>query len=145
MTIARRIAAVVAGLVIAFAIVMAFELIPHHMYPPPAGMNMNDVAQVKPYVASLPATAFAIVLLGHLIGTIAGTSVAAGIARDRRAAYVLGTLLFVAGIMNAITIPQPVWFSAASFAIYVIGTLIGARLAAPRVRSQFLGSSGSSV
>jgi ABC-type transport system involved in multi-copper enzyme maturation permease subunit len=128
----RRIGAVLAGLAIAIAIIMACEMIPHALYPPPPGMDMMDLEQVKPYLAKLPATAFLIVLIGHLAATLAGTAATAGIAKSRQPAYVLGTLLFAGGIYNAVKIPQPVWFSVASFAIYIIATMVGARLAAPR-------------
>lgn len=130
----RRIAGVVAGLVIAFAIVMVAEAIPHKLYPPSPGTNMSDFTQVKAYVANLPLTALLIVLAGWLVATVAGTSVAAGIGRSRVPAYVVGALLLVAGVVNAFTIPQPVWFSAVSFVIYILGTMIGGRIAVPNRR-----------
>ena len=128
----RRIGGVVAGLAIAMAFIMGSELITHVMYPPPAGMDMMNLEQVKPYLATLPAAAFAIVLGGHLLGTLLGTATTAGIAKDRRPAYVLGVFLFAGGIYNAIKIPQPAWFSIGSFAVYMIATLIGARIGARR-------------
>jgi hypothetical protein len=130
----RRIAGVVAGLVIAFAIVMMVEAIPHRLYPPAPGTNMDDFTQVKGYVAHLPLTAMVIVLAGWLVATVAGTSVAAGIGRSRVPAYVVGALLLVAGIVNAFIIPQPVWFSAVSFVVYIVGTMIGGRIAVPNRR-----------
>lgn len=130
----RRILAVLAGLAIAFAIVMVTELIPHRLYPPSPGTNMDDFTQVKAYVASLPVTALVIVLAGWLVATVAGTSVAAGIARNRVPAYVVGALLLAVGVYNAFIIPQPVWFSAVSLVIYIVGTMIGARIAVPNRR-----------
>jgi hypothetical protein len=128
----RRIGGVVAGLLIAFAIVMATELIPHKLYPPPAGFDQSDFTQVKTYVATLPMTALVIVLAGWLVATIAGSSVAAGIGKSRVPAYVVGALLLGAGVYNALVIPQPVWFSAVSLVIYIVGAMIGARIAVPR-------------
>ncbi len=120
-----------AGLAIAFAIVMVTEMIPHKLYPPVPGTNMDDFTQVKAYVARLPLTALVIVLAGWLVATIAGTSVAAGIGRSRVPAYVVGALLLAGGIINAFVIPQPVWFSAVSLVIYIVGTMIGGRIAVP--------------
>lgn len=127
----RRIGGVVAGLVIAFAIVMVAELIPHKLYPPPSGFDQSNFTQVKAYVATLPITALVIVLAGWLVATIAGASVAAGIGKSRAPAYVVGALLLCAGVYNAIAIPQPVWFSAVSLVIYIVGAMIGARIAVP--------------
>lgn len=131
MIVVRRVAGVIAGLAIAIAFVMSSELVTHKLYPPPEGMDMMDLEQAKPYIAGLPATAFAIVLVGHLIGTLAGTTAAAGIAKNRAPGYILGAVLLAGGIYNATAIPQPVWFSATSFAIYVVATMIGVRLAVP--------------
>jgi hypothetical protein len=131
-TAIRRIGAVIAGLAAAFLVVMVAEALTHRMYPPPVGTNMEDMAQVKTYVASLPLTALALVLLGWTIGTLAGTSISTRIARTRVTGYLVGAILLVAGIVNAVTIPQPQWFSAASFAIFILMTFAGTALARPR-------------
>jgi len=127
----RRIGAFLAGLIVTWLPVGGVEMLVHVLYPPPAGMNMRDMAEVKKYVAALPATAMLLVLGGWLIGAIAGTFTAARIGRTRVVAYVLGALLVAAGIYNSVAIPQPAWFSIASIVIYVGGTLLGATLGAP--------------
>jgi hypothetical protein len=127
MKIARSIAAVVAGLIVAFLLVFGAEGIAHQVYPPPAGMNMQDMAQVRAFVAALPLSALLIVLAGWLIATFVGTWLAAKIAQSAIPGFILGALLLAAGIANAFMIPQPVWFSIASFVIYIGATLAGAR------------------
>jgi hypothetical protein len=123
----RRVGGVIAGIVLAVLIVQLAELIVHRLYPPPPGYNMRDMNDVKKFVAALPLGAMVLVLWGWLIGTLAGTFVAARIGRSAVPAYVVGALLLIAGIANAIVIPQPVWFSIASFIIYVGGTLAGSK------------------
>jgi hypothetical protein len=124
----RRIGGVIAGLVIAFLLVQGAELLVHKLYPPPPGTNMKDFNAVKAFVATLPTPAFVLVLTGWLIGTLAETFTAARIGRSAVPAYVLGVILLAGGIMNSIVIPQPVWFSAASFVIYIGMTFAGAAL-----------------
>jgi hypothetical protein len=124
----RRVGGVIAGIVLAVLIVQFAELIVHRIYPPPPGYNMRDMNDVKKFVAALPLLAMVLVLAGWLIGTLAGTFVAARVGRSAVPAYVVGALLLIAGIANAIVIPQPVWFSIASFIIYVGGTLAGSKL-----------------
>jgi hypothetical protein len=114
MTIVRRIAAVIVGLGVAMLIVTAAEQLAHRMYPPPAG-------------ASLPLTPMLLVLAGWLIATFLGALIAAKIARHRLPADIVGALLLCAGFAKAVTIPQPMWFSVASFVI------IGAAQTAARV------------
>src|SRR5436853_392138 len=45
MTILRRIAAVIAGMIVAVLIVLASEGIGHKIYPPPPGTDMQDMAK----------------------------------------------------------------------------------------------------
>lgn len=127
----RTAGAVVLGLVVAWLCVSGAELAVHRLYPPPAGTDLHDMEQVKKFVASLPLAPMLMVLTGWLAGTLAATFIAAKVARNRVAAYVVGALLLTAGIANSILIPQPLWFSIASFAIYIGMTLAGARLGAP--------------
>ena len=131
MTILRRIGAVIAGMIVAFAIVAGAEGIAHVIYPPPPGTDMHDMAKVKAFVATLPLSALLVVLAGWLIATFVATWLAARIAGTPIPGYVVGALLLCGGIANAFMIPQPVWFSIASFVIYIGATWVGARAGAP--------------
>ena len=127
MKIVRGIGAVIVGMIVAFLVVFGAEAISHQIYPPPPGMSMQDMTQVKAFVATLPMSVLLIVLAGHLIATFVATWTAAKIARGPIAAFVVGALLLAAGIVNAFMIPQPLWFSIASFVIYIGATIVGAR------------------
>jgi hypothetical protein len=131
MTILRRIGAVIVGMIVAFLLVAGAEGIAHKIYPPPPGTNMQDMAQVKAFVATLPLSVLLIVLTGWLIATFAATWLAARIAGTPIPGYIVGALLLCAGIANAFIIPQPVWFSVASIVIYVAATWVGARAGSP--------------
>ncbi|HEX9162199.1 MAG TPA: hypothetical protein VF980_10880 [Thermoanaerobaculia bacterium] len=124
----RRIGGVLAGFVIAFVIVQVSEVGVHAMNPPSPAIDMHSMKGIKAYVAALPLSAFVLVLAGWCVATVAGTYAAARIARTRGAAYVVGAILFAAGVYNSFAIPQPAWFSTISLIIYVLGTLAGARL-----------------
>jgi hypothetical protein len=128
----RRVAGVIAGIVLAFVIVQAAEMGVRAMVPFPRGMDEKNMTAIKAFVATLPPSAFVLVLAGWLIGTLAGTFTAAKISRTAMAAYVTGALLLLAGIGNAVVIPQPVWFSIISFVIFIGMTLVGARAAGQR-------------
>lgn len=71
--------------------------------------------------------AYLLVLVDWLIGTFVATWLAAKIARDPIAGYIVGAILLLLGVFNAIKIPQPIWFSIASFLIYIGATWVGAR------------------
>ena len=130
----RHAGGVIAGFIVTFVIVQIAEMGVHAMHPFPAGMNTRDMTAVKAFVATLPVSAFLIVLAGWFIGTAAGVFTAAKIARSRVTAWVLGALIICLGIVNSVIIPQPVWFTAASLVLYVVATMIGAR-GAPEIAS----------
>lgn len=125
----RKILAVIAGIIVAIVIVQLAELGVHRMHPFPPGMNEHDMAAIKAFVATLPVSAMVLVLVGWFVGTLAGTFTAAKISRGGAPPYVTGGLLFVAGVANAVIIPQPAWFTGTSLVIYLVATLIGARAA----------------
>jgi hypothetical protein len=131
MNILRRIGAVIVGMIVAFLIVAGAEGLAHKIYPPPPGTNMQDMDQVKAFVATLPLSVLLIVLAGWLLATFVATWLAARIAGTPIPGYVVGALLLCAGIANAFMIPQPVWFSIASIVIYIGATWVGARAGAP--------------
>jgi len=135
--ILRRIGAVVLGVILAVGIVQVVEVIGHKMYPPPPGYNMHDMNNVKKYVASLPVTVLVVVLAGWLVGTLVGTFAAAKIGRSFVPGYIVGVFLVAGGIANALVIPQPLWFSIASFVIYIAMTLIGAHFGVRRLAAAF--------
>jgi hypothetical protein len=126
--ILRRIGAVILGLAVAWLIVAAAEAGVHHLYPPSAGTDMHDFAAVKSYVANLPLAAFVLVLVGWLFGAFAGVFIATTVGRGALSGYILGVLLLAAGIVNAVMIPQPVWFSAFSLLIYIVATVVGVKI-----------------
>jgi hypothetical protein len=126
--ILRRIGAVVLGVITAVILVQVAEFGVHSIYPPPPGTNVHDMNAVKTFVAKLPTPAFVLVLFGWLVATLAGTFIAAKIGRTAVTAYIVGALLLCGGIVNAFVIPQPLWFTIASFVIYIGGTIVGARL-----------------
>ena len=128
MKVLRRIAAVIVGLIIAAVLVQLAEIAVHAMHPFPPGLNEHDFNQVKKYVSTLPIDALLVVLAGWLLGTIAGTFTAAKIGATRTTAYILGAILFCLGMVNAVIIPQPLWFTIASLVIYAGGAVVGGRL-----------------
>ncbi len=51
MKIVRGIGAVIVGMIVAFLVVFGAEAISHQIYPPPPGMSMQDMTQVKAFGA----------------------------------------------------------------------------------------------
>ncbi|MBP6811102.1 MAG: hypothetical protein KA138_06265 [Saprospiraceae bacterium] len=125
--------AVLLGILAGGIVIAGVEMISPHS--PPAGMNVNDPAKLGEWIATLPMSAFAILLLAYFLGAAVGGWVANRVAAKShyRPALIVGFGLFVAGLMNLISIPHPMWFAVVSSLIYFAGAWIGGRVV-PRAK-----------
>ncbi|MBC7776584.1 MAG: hypothetical protein H7246_14210 [Phycisphaerae bacterium] len=123
----RALFAVMAGILAGGLVIMLVEMLSSQT--PPAGMNINDPAKMSEWIATLPMSAFAILLLAYFLGSAVGGWVANRVAAPThyRPALIVGFGLFIAGVMNLIAIPHPVWFAVTSSLIYFVGAWVGGR------------------
>lgn len=125
--IINRIFSILSG-VIAGAIVMGIgEMISHTIYPMPEDLDQSDLQALKDYISALPIGAFIAVLVAHALGSLAGGLVASKMAKvqKRSAALFAGLILLLAGVLNLISIPHPLWFSIADIALYTPMAILG--------------------
>ncbi len=137
MSILRRIFGVILGFIVASAVMMLVEFTNGHFFYPGLGAaakQVKDTAQMKALMASAPTGALVVVIVGWLLGSIAGGWAATRIARSESTAPAisLGLLLTLAGISNNLMLPPPTWFWVLSLAVFFPGTWYGARLAGSR-------------
>ena len=133
----RNILAIVAGFVIASAVMMVVETVNGRVLYPELGKRAEGVTnkeEIKAIMASAPAGALAVVLVGWALGSVAGGFLAALISKKPPGAqvFVLGTLLTLAGVANNLMLPPPLWFWIATFAVLLPATYVGARLVPQR-------------
>lgn len=123
----RDVLAAIIGIAVAFVTVMLLQMLGHMVYPPPAGLNVEDTQAMSAYVSSMPVGAFLFVLASYVIAAFDGTFVACWIGRAKPFifALVVGVLMLVATITNVIMIPHPLWFSISA----VVGIIAAAWLA----------------
>ena len=100
---------VLAGFVVASVIMVVFEWINHFIFPLPASLEKNDTAAVQAFTASLPWTAYILVLLGWAAGAFEGGCTAAWLAGEKQlgATSVLAVLLVFAGIADMMVLGFP--------------------------------------
>ncbi len=122
----RKILAVVAGLAAAFATVWLIQLIGHEVYPPPAGLDINDRVQMEAYVASLSIGPLLFVLASFLLGTLVGIKVACWVAPDSplRNGLMITAIMLAGTMTNLVMIPHPLWFAITA----IVGILLVAWL-----------------
>jgi hypothetical protein len=130
--------AVVAGFVVASVVMMAIESINGRFLYPELGKaaeGMTDKEAVRRLLANAPVGAFLVVIVGWMLGSVAGGWVAARISTRAPAghALTLGGLLTLAGVANNLMVPPPLWFWIASLLVLLPAAYAGGRLA-PRPR-----------
>lgn len=125
----RAMLAIGAGIVAGAIVIGLVEMLSAHT--PPPEIDLNNPTQVGEWMKTLPTSAFAIILLAYFLGSAVGGWVTNRICAPTkyRPAIVVGFGLFVAGLMNLLAVPHPLWFSIASSLTYFIGAWIGGRAA----------------
>src|SRR4051812_49190356 len=133
MKIVRGIGAVIAGLIVFLILLFGADWTSRTFLSfPPRPEIWQDSIQASAFLATLSTRDLLLVLAGWLIATFAAAWVATKIARGPIAGFIAGALLLATGIVNAFIIPQPLWFSIASFVIYISATVAGVRMGMPR-------------
>ena len=130
----RIILGILAGVVIAGALVFAVELIVNVIAPPPADFDMSDPVDVRERVGGLPMVAFALVLFAWVLGTAVGSWAAVRIGQRPVAwpGLVVGAVILCGTIYNIMTIPHPIWFVGISLLAIPIVSWLGASRARAR-------------
>lgn len=131
----RTILSIVAGLVVAFALVFATDALFHALAPsaaPTAG-EMADRTGMATYVARQPDSVLAGLALGWAIAALAGAILAARLARRGRwPGWVVGVLVLAATIANFVLVPHPGWMVALALFAIAAATWLGARTGSRR-------------
>jgi hypothetical protein len=127
----RQILAAVVGIVVAVLVVGLIEMGSHQIYPPPAGIDFHDQAQVAAMVANLPVGALLFVLLAWALGSLLGAFVAAKISVGNRArpALAVAVLMLAAVAFNLVAFPHPLWMALTGLLLPLPCALLGARWA----------------
>ena len=127
----RKILATIVGILVAGLVVGLVESINSALYPPPAGFDMYDPAQVATRVASLPATAFLVVLAAWSLGCLVGAWVATRIAQAPTLipASIVGLFILAGAIYSIVMFPHPMWMIIAGVLLPLPCAVLGARIA----------------
>ena len=120
---------VVAGFIIASLVMMLFEYVNSFFFPLPKDLDWGDAEAVRALTASLPWTAYILVLLGWIFGSFVGGYLTARISGEMRysASLALGIILTLAGIANIMMIGHPLLFTILSIPQFLIFTYLGHR------------------
>jgi len=118
----RTLGGILAGIVVAYSLVLAVELVGMQIFPQPPDMNPLDPESVRQHLGEISPGSFVTVLVAWGLAAIAGPMVTRKIAGEIPKWPALTVVaLFAALVMyNLVVIPTPVWMIPA--AVLVVGT-----------------------
>lgn len=127
----KNIAATFAGLIVAVLMVYIFETyIGHTFFPLPEFSNPGDLHWLKANMDIIPLGSKICVVLGHLVGIIAGMFVAGIISKTSMVpAYIVATLMLLATTFVTFALPKDTIFIVAEIGSMIVGFFFGKRLA----------------
>ena len=128
----RTILGIVAGVVVAFVVLMGLEMAGHAAMPPPAGLDPADPEDLKQMVASASTAAKAWVVFAWFAAAVAGGWLARRLSRASWAGWVIAGLIVVGGIAHLMMIPHPLWMQIAAVVAPLLGGWLVTRLPAGR-------------
>jgi hypothetical protein len=134
-TVGRKILAVVIGWIVAVAVILIGQMLMATMWSPPPTAIKGDPEILRQYVADLPTSAFVSLIVIYGLAAFAGGFIATKMGRQVSSgitlALVIGTLLFLGGVVNFFFILpyHPMWVTLVSLLLYFPAALLGYRLA----------------
>ena len=125
----KKILAVVVGLLIGGLGISLVQALSGQMYPWPEGLDYNNKEAFAAFVNTLPTGAFLMVILSYVVGSFFGGMAATAVGKEKYSSgLIVGFGLTIAGVMNAIAIPQPLWVSIVSIIVFIPFALLGAKI-----------------
>jgi len=126
----RNILSIIAGTLLATAIMFLLEMAYAKMATLPPGVSVADLKdplKAKAAMAQMPTSAFIGILVIYAFSTFAGGITATLCAGKTSVvpALIMGLILMVSGIMDGVQMGEPMWFMVAMSAIFLIFSWLG--------------------
>lgn len=120
---------VIAGLLTASVIMMVFEFVNSLIYPFPEGFDTTDLEALRTFTATLPWTAYILVLLGWALGAFKAGCITSYLAKEEayRLSFLVGAILTLLGIWNNLLVGHNAAFNLLSLPMFIIFTYLGHR------------------
>lgn len=111
--ILKNILAIIAGLVIGSLVNGALISVSGKIIPPPNDADVTTMEGLKASLHLFEPKHFVFPFLAHALGTLVGAFVTAMIAANNKMkfAIAIGVLFFIAGLINVVMLPAPMWFN----------------------------------
>ena len=130
----RSILGIVVGVVLAVFVISVVEYLAYVVFPPPAGLNPRDAADLPQILAQMPVGAFLIVGIAWALGAFVGGWGAGRIARRAPETHIaiIAAVVLVGAIWNMLRLPHPAWFWIVAIVLILLGAAGARRMARTR-------------
>lgn len=126
--IVRDALAIIAGLVIAILTVSVVQTISHQIYPPPAGLDINNPADQAKIMESISTGALVAVFVSWTVGSLAGAWTAMKISGNVRFGWIIGLFIAAMSVWTTMMFPHPMWMRIAAVVMPLVGVLLARQL-----------------
>ena len=117
---------VLAGLVIAMAVVAGVEMLGHTLYPPPANLDKSDIESVRQMLREAPPIVFVFPLLAWVLGAFIGGFLSHQVSKKPLAAWIVAAVVLLMSAINLVMLPHPVWVAPSAVVLIALsGWLAG--------------------
>lgn len=128
----RAILSTVAGVIVAFTLIMLIETAGHSLWPPPAGLDMSKPESLRLMMQQMPLGALLSVAVAWVVAAFVGGWVAAKFSERTPSAYVVGGLVALGAFANLLMIPHPFWFWLVALLLVPLAAYAAGRLGVRR-------------
>ena len=123
----------VAGIVLALAVIMGIEGLSAQFFPIPANFASMDRVDQGVVMDELPFLPKALVLLGWGVAAALGGVAARAIGGKDRLAWAIAALVIAGALVTSFTIPHPLWMRLGAVFAPLAGGWLAARLPLPEL------------
>jgi hypothetical protein len=124
----RKLFAVAAGCLVAFALVALFDFVGSVLYPVSGDINTADRATLAALIVSIPLPAKLLMVAGWLASPLGGAWLALRIADGHWVGWLVTLVFLVAGLVNQAMLPHPLWMQICAVAMPLLGGWLAQKL-----------------
>ena len=110
----KRIGGTVAGVIASMAVVGVVEMLGHMVFPPPAGLDLNNPADQARLMELMPLGAKFAVVLAWFLGALAGAWAALRLSGWTTGVWIVAGLMVALSVVTTQMFPHPLWMIAAA-------------------------------
>lgn len=123
----NRVLSILTGVIAGALVIGLGEMLSNSMFPMPEDFDFTNREALIEHISAMPITAFFSVLIAHAFGALVGGFVASKMAQVQKkgAATFTGLILLLAGLLNLVSIPHPLWFSIVDIILYTPMAILG--------------------